>query len=168
MPDKRKVFVVSNLCTGCRTCEIACAVEHSQSKTLLGAISEELPPRYRIQVQAGDDLKLPLNCLHCEEPDCLFACKSGAVSKNPETGQVSVDMSRCVGCWMCVMVCPFGAAQPDHHRGKVIKCDLCEGRAGGPACVEACPTRALFYGTNEEFRAFIEEMKQIGIIGKSA
>ncbi len=168
MAANNKVYAISSLCTGCRTCEIACAVEHSRSKTLAGALFEELPPRYRIQVQSNGSLKLPINCLQCEEPDCLFACKSGAVSKDSETGQVRVDLSKCVGCWMCVMVCPFGTAQADHLRGKVVKCDLCEGREEGPACVEACPTRALFLGTLEEVEAFISEMKELGVIGKSA
>ena len=168
MEKLKKVFAISDLCTGCRTCEIACAVEHSQSKTLQGALTEELPPRFRIRVQSNGNLKLPVNCLHCEEPDCLFACKSGAVTKDAVTGQVRVNLAKCVGCWMCVMVCPFGTAQADHHRGKVVKCDLCEGRDHGPACVEACPTSALFFGTAEEVEKFIAEMKEIGVIAKSA
>lgn len=148
--EARKILAISSLCTGCRSCEIACAVAHSSTKSLEGAILELPLPRYSIVVQAGDGVVLPLACRHCVEPDCLFACKAGAVSKEPKTGQVKVDLEKCVGCWMCVMVCPFGAMLSDSMRGKVVKCDLCVGRSEGPACVGACPTKALVYGRLEE------------------
>ncbi|RJP74941.1 MAG: 4Fe-4S dicluster domain-containing protein [Candidatus Zixiibacteriota bacterium] len=143
--NHRKIFARADLCTGCRACEIACAVAHSQAGTLAGALFEDPPPRSRIRVEYAPGVKLPLNCRHCAEPDCLFACKAGAVSKDPQTGQVAVDLRQCVGCWMCVMVCPFGTVTADLDRGKANKCDLCAGRASGPACVEACPTKALEY-----------------------
>lgn len=168
MPKTRKIFAISRLCTACRSCEIACAVEHSQSKSLLGAILEAPLARYRIEIQWGGGVRLPLICRHCEEPDCLFACKAGAVSKDPETGQVKVDDDKCVGCWMCVMVCPFGAVLPDAQRGKAIKCDLCSDRKGGPACVEACPTGALIYGTAEEVEAYLKDIEQQKILIRSA
>ncbi|MCX6640450.1 MAG: 4Fe-4S dicluster domain-containing protein [bacterium] len=150
----RKIFAISELCTACRSCEIACAVAHSRSASLIGAILEVPLPRYRIEVQAGSTLNLPLNCRHCDEPECLFACKAGAVSKDEATGQVRVDLEKCVGCWMCVMICPYGAVIPDALIGKAAKCDLCENRAEGPACVTSCLTGALFYGTEEEFEEY--------------
>lgn len=160
MPGTKKIYAFASLCTGCRTCEIVCAVAHSISKTLISAITEIPAPRYRIEIQANQELKLPVNCRHCEEPDCLFACKAGAVSKEPQTGQVNVDLEKCVGCWMCVMVCPFGAVHPDHERGKAQKCDLCRDRENGPACVESCPTTALFFGTFEEAQRVYNERKK--------
>ncbi len=168
MSERRKIFAVIPLCTGCRTCEIACAVAHSQSGTPAGALFESPGLRYRIVVQSDGGRPLPLNCRQCEEPQCLFACKAGAVYIDESTDQVRVDLEKCVGCWMCVMVCPFGAALPDLERHKVVKCDLCSHRSEGPACVEACPTNALFYGTREEAEQFIERMKQAGVRGKIA
>jgi len=159
----KKVFAISDLCTGCRTCEIACAVAHSQSKTLEGAILEVPIPRYRIEVLMSGENRLPLNCRQCDEPDCLYACKAGAITKIPDTGKVKVDKNKCVGCWMCVMVCPFGAAHPDEDRHRVLKCGLCGKRENGPACVEACPTNALFFGTYEEFSGYLDKLKGEGI-----
>jgi len=156
MPQYKKIFAVASRCTGCKTCEIACAVAHSSSKTLFAAIFESPAPRHRIDVQSGSGVRLPVNCRQCSEPDCLFACKAGAVSRNPDNGQVTVNLDKCVGCWMCVMVCPFGAVVPDEPRGKALKCDLCVGRAEGPACVGACPTKALYYGTLAELEDFIK------------
>ncbi|TKJ36851.1 4Fe-4S ferredoxin [candidate division LCP-89 bacterium B3_LCP] len=168
MNDTKKIFAISGLCTGCRTCEVACAVAHSKSNTIWGAITELPAPRYRIEIQTVGEVKLPLNCRQCDEPDCLFACKAGAVSKDPEDGQVKLNLDKCVGCWMCVMVCPFGAVTPDEGSSKALKCDLCEGRSEGPACVSSCPTHALIYGTIDNARAYLKNLGNKGIVIKSA
>lgn len=42
------------------------------------------------------------------------------------------------------MACPYGAVRRNVTKGKIIKCDLCEGR-DMPACVEACPNGALVF-----------------------
>jgi anaerobic carbon-monoxide dehydrogenase iron sulfur subunit len=154
MGNLRKVYARTDLCTGCRSCEIACAVEHSASKELLSALYESPPPRHRMDVQYAHGVKLPLNCRHCAEPDCLFACKAGAITKDASSGEVQIDLRKCVGCWMCVMVCPFGAVAPDLDQAKAVKCDLCLGRTAGPSCVASCPTKALLYGDNPEFEAW--------------
>ena len=39
----KRVFIRTEWCTGCKTCKIACAVEHFRSKRLLAAMME-LPP----------------------------------------------------------------------------------------------------------------------------
>jgi Fe-S-cluster-containing hydrogenase component 2 len=38
------------------------------------------------------------------------------------------------------------------HREMAVKCDLCEGIAGGPACVRNCPTGAAIRVTPEYFQ----------------
>ena len=50
----------------------------------------------------------------------------------------------CIGCWSCVMACPYGAVQRNLKAKKANKCDLCPEREN-PACVDACPNRALVY-----------------------
>jgi carbon-monoxide dehydrogenase iron sulfur subunit len=85
-----------------------------------------------------------LSCRHCENPSCVTACISGALYKDEESGKTKYDESQCVGCWSCLMACPFGAIRRNPSKGKIIKCDLCEGR-DKPACVEACPNAALSY-----------------------
>ena len=63
--------------------------------------------------------------------------------RDPDTNAVHVDHEKCVGCWMCIMVCPFGAIQRGTVEKKVAsKCDLCVDREI-PACVENCPNEAL-------------------------
>ncbi|MCX6632267.1 MAG: 4Fe-4S dicluster domain-containing protein, partial [Candidatus Solibacter sp.] len=128
-------------CLACRGCELACSVAHSASGTLEAAIAEEFPPKRRVVVAGGTDGVEALRCEQCLEPLCAFACKSGALQRDPATGRVTLDDARCVACYMCLTVCPFGI-RPDRARDRVVRCDVCGDRPT-PACVEACPTGAL-------------------------
>jgi carbon-monoxide dehydrogenase iron sulfur subunit len=71
---------------------------------------------------------------------------NGCITKDAETGQMLHDQTRCVGCWMCVMVCPFGAIATggENERGLpiAIRCDLCEGEKE-TLCTMVCPTGAI-------------------------
>jgi carbon-monoxide dehydrogenase iron sulfur subunit len=152
----KQLFINIDKCLACRSCEIACAVAHSDSKDLFLAIHEEPKALPRMKVEKGSRLRtFPLQCRHCEEPYCIDACISGAISKDPETGLVISDEEKCVGCWMCVMVCPFGVIRPGgkaDKQGKIaLKCDLCQDE-DEPACVKACPTKAIFFGEPEDFK----------------
>ena len=155
----KRLFVDVERCLSCRSCEIACAVEHSNSKELFSSLKEEPKPRPRTKVERDTKLQtFPLQCRHCEEPYCIDACISGAVSKDPETGLVLLDEDKCVGCWMCVMVCPFGVIRPAKEKKIALRCDLCQDKEI-PACVAACPTRALFFGELEDFKKKLLERK---------
>jgi len=59
-----------------------------------------------------------------------------------ETGKVIHDSERCIGCWTCVMVCPFGALIVEKKGSTPMKCDLCP-ELEVPACVANCPNEAL-------------------------
>ncbi len=149
-------FTVIEKCLACKSCEIACAVEHSRSKTLAGALAETPRPRHRVRVEGAGAFSYPARCLHCEEAPCIAACPTGAMGRHPRTRAVLVDSGRCIGCWMCVMVCPFGAVAADPVARRPLKCDRCPDRVERglpPACVSACPTRALVFATPEEMAA---------------
>lgn len=154
----KKIFCDLTLCLGCKSCEISCAVEHSKSKELFKAINEPTKPTKRKKIEQSAAGPVPVSCKHCEEPLCVYACMSGAMYKDAATGQTKHDEDKCVGCWMCVMSCPFGAIHRKGAEGIVLKCDLCPDR-DTPACVEACPTGALFVGTREEFEKHVKEKK---------
>lgn len=128
-------------CLACRACELACAVAHSTGKTLAAAVAEPVPPTRRLSLaQIGGQLHM-LRCRQCREPLCVFSCKSGALQRDPGTGQVVLDEELCVGCWMCLMVCPDGV-RPDPCGQRVLRCDVCLTREVSP-CAAACPTGAL-------------------------
>jgi Fe-S-cluster-containing dehydrogenase component len=93
-------------------------------------------------------------CMHCNQPACASACLTKALLKTEE-GPVIWRASKCMGCRMCMVSCPFGVPkfEYDSANPKIVKCDLCWERleAGGkPACVEACPAGALTFGTRRE------------------
>ena len=150
MNQQKEIFVKVDRCVGCLSCMTACAVEHAKSKTLFGALSESPPPRSRIYVEwAAPDKKIPLVCRQCEDAPCMYACISGAITRNPD-GVVITDPDKCIGCWTCVMVCPYGMIGRHAEAKKAYRCDRCPDREL-PACVSACPTGALIFDTVPEF-----------------
>lgn len=152
----KRVYSIERLCLGCGLCTVACTTAHSKTGDTVKAYKYEDPrPVSRIRVE-GDNLdSIAVQCRHCDDPHCVAACITGAMTKDAETGLVSVDADRCIGCLTCVVACPFGCVDPGASGtgaaagNAVAKCDLCVRRANGadgaPACVEACPNRALVF-----------------------
>jgi len=142
----KRVFAKEEVCIGCRLCEIHCLVEHSKSKKIVKAFREEFPramPRVMVEEKGG--VSFAIQCRHCDEPYCAEACMTGALYKDEKTGAVLHDSDKCVGCWMCIMVCPFGAIQRDKQGKKIAsKCDLCPSKEI-PVCVVHCPNEALVF-----------------------
>lgn len=131
---KYRFQVIPSLCTGCRTCELACAFKHAK---------DQKPGRSRIYPLAhAKDKYVPVVCFQCDDPACVKSCMFGALSRNEETGAIDVDYERCVKCEACVAACPFGCALVDFEHDEIIKCDLCQ---GSPACAQFCPEAALRY-----------------------
>jgi carbon-monoxide dehydrogenase iron sulfur subunit len=139
----------------CRSCELACAVAHADTDDLVAAIEQGARPR--IFIEAAGRFAVPLQCRHCEDAPCARVCPSGALSRPSVDEPVLIDQERCIGCGFCVQACPFGVVRlapgPSGDKKAVIKCDLCVKRqAEGlqPACVAACPVKALSFAEVEE------------------
>jgi len=141
-------------CTGCHTCELMCAVAHSASKTLCGAIMETPRQKPRIHVKLIGKTSVPMQCRHCKDAPCISACPSDALTKpDGENGPVLLNLELCTGCNSCVPACPFGAIIPDPSGEKVQKCDQCiEGLKADeiPGCCSGCPTGALKFVTHDK------------------
>jgi len=141
----KRVYAKEEVCIGCRLCEIACAVEHSESKNVIRAYkAESKRPVPRNFVEEKGPLTFSVNCRHCDEPLCVAVCIAGAMVKDEKTGVVLHNEEKCAGCWSCVMACPFGVIRINPAEKRTVKCDLCAGRTM-PACVQACPNRAIVF-----------------------
>lgn len=144
-------------CIGCNTCSVSC-------KDRAG-LPDELD---LLRVERNESGKYPhvdmfyrvIHCFHCEDPPCLEACNSKAISKN-EDGFVLLDESKCNGCGSCSDVCPFESII--ELLGNIfMKCDGCYDevvKGLDPTCVRACLTRALSFKTLDEIESIdrIEE-----------
>ena len=154
----KTVFVNPERCIGCLQCEIACAVEHSRTKDETVAFLETPLPRKRVHVQAGPvpTFAFPNRCRHCDPAPCLGVCPTGAIFRDDANGLVLVDDTKCIGCAMCAVVCPFDvltfhpmAEGPGADVAVAVKCDGCVERVergAVPACVEVCKVEALVFG----------------------
>ncbi len=146
----KEVFVRLDRCMGCKSCEMACAVEHSKSKDLLRSVSEKPGPVRRVYVEMAEGQKIPLVCRHCEDAPCVAVCRTGAMSQDPRSGIVDRNEDSCVGCWMCAMICPYGVIGRHKEVRIAVKCDRCKSMEV-PACVRACPSKTLVFATQREF-----------------
>ena len=141
----RRVYVKEQVCIGCHLCEVYCQLQHAQSKDLIKAFKRESPrPLSRITIEERGSVSFSIRCQQCEEAPCVQACITGALNQDSDSGVVNVDEERCVGCWTCLLVCPFGAIRQDKEKNKILKCDLCR-EEEIPACVTNCPNEALVY-----------------------
>jgi anaerobic carbon-monoxide dehydrogenase iron sulfur subunit len=151
MKQPKEIFVRLDRCMGCHSCEMACAVAHSQSKRLYGALAETTLPKPRLYVEAvtADNKAVPILCRHCEDAPCMHACIAGAISRS-DAGVVATDKDKCIGCWTCVMVCPYGVIGRHMQELKAYRCDRCPDLET-PACVSACPSKALLYQSADDY-----------------
>lgn len=158
MKKKENVMIYANAqkCLGCHSCEMACAVSHGGDNGLFAAVRDQLPLHPRIKVVATGEVNIPMQCRQCDNAPCAMVCPTGACRQTD--GQVFINEANCVGCKLCVMVCPFGSITVRRteqqstwsvtNQGVAQKCDLCaswckENGKEHTACVEACPTKAI-------------------------
>ena len=116
----RRIIVEYEKCDGCKNCSAACMQAHRKTPGTIYDLDLTDPENEsRNYILKGDDgTYRPLFCRHCDEPECVMSCMSGALQKDPETGIVTYDETKCGSCFMCVMNCPFGVLEPDRMTKK--------------------------------------------------
>ena len=160
-------------CSGCKTCSVVCKVANNIPNDIIW--NRVLTEGGNAPDTAGgtwDNPEMqhwPVACQHCENPACTKVCPVGATWKDEQTGIVRQDYDKCIGCRMCLAACPYtgvrsfnweepayyadfalgDADAAKHEKHTVEKCIFCTQRVARgeqPACVESCPTRALYFG----------------------
>lgn len=176
--DERWAMVIdTKACVGCRKCVYSCMEENNIGRTSgftyiqvlempLG--SNELEHGTLDYVEGGkpDKWYLPIQCMHCAKPTCVYGCPVTATWREPD-GIVVIDYDKCIACRNCMVTCPYDArhfnwvepevpedeVNPDvplHDKESVVeKCTFCihKTRDGATtSCVEACPVGARTFG----------------------
>jgi len=143
-------------CIGCNKCVLACKNTYD--------LPPELPRRWQkpdglsarnwTSIVRVENRFVRKQCRHCQEPACASACPVAALKKQ-DSGAVTYDSGRCMGCRYCMLACPYGIPRYewDSPVPSIRKCILCHERLKEgelPACTEVCPTGATMSGTREE------------------
>ena len=128
----KKLAVIPERCSGCRMCELVCAIHHF-------GVNNPKKSAVRVLVTYPHPVvRMPIVCSQCKVPVCADACPAGALKRCD--GVVQLDADTCVSCMKCVEACPFGAIYAHQDVDQPIKCDMCGGR---PRCVDVCPKAAI-------------------------
>jgi formate dehydrogenase iron-sulfur subunit len=161
MNTQPAMLIDTTLCTGCQECVKACKEENHLEADRpwreQGAIDDLSATRFSTVLRRPNNHFVKQQCRHCLEPACVSACIVGAMQKSPE-GPVIYDGSLCMGCRYCMVACPFSIPRYDWDRAipYVRKCTLCYPRITQgklPACVQACPEKAVIFGDRAELLA---------------
>jgi formate dehydrogenase iron-sulfur subunit len=130
-------------CIGCKCCVVACNEQNGNPAEINWRRVGEIEGGWYPNAQR---FHLSMGCNHCLEPTCLAGSPVDAYSKDRKTGVVIHSADACIGCQYCTWNCSYGVPQYNPERGVVGKCDMCHDRLAEnrePACVGACPERAI-------------------------
>jgi len=159
-------YIDVSTCIGCKACEVACVEwnDHPFRETTFNDTYQTMPTTewnyYNLIKFAEDErdghlmwLMRKDQCMHCEDPGCLRACPADGAIIKYENRIVDFQQENCIGCGYCISGCPFDIPKFNPKTNKVYKCTLCSDRVGQglePACIKACPTGCLKFGTKSD------------------
>lgn len=166
-------------CIGCRGCSIACK---SENCTPPGMFWNDVVEQEFGTFPNVTKTYLPRPCMHCEEPECVRVCPTGASYKR-EDGLVLVDSDKCMGCRYCVIACPYQARSylgklkgyfgnnyltpyekvgyKKFQEGVAYKCTFCVHRIEKglkPACVANCMGNARYFGDLDDPNSEVSQL----------
>ncbi len=165
-----KLIDVSS-CIGCKACQVAC-MQWNDLRDEVGTNAgtydnpNDLTPQSwtvmrfaEVQPEKGnlEWLIRKDGCMHCEDPGCLKACPAPGAIVKYANGIVDFISENCIGCGNCVAGCPFDVPRISEKDSKAYKCTLCSDRVSvglEPACVKACPTGAIHFGSKEDMKEY--------------
>ncbi len=160
-------------CIGCKACEVACLEWNGlpYRETVFDNTYQTMPDTtwdfwnlIKFNEHTTEDGNLMWlmrkdQCMHCAEPGCLVACPADGAIVQYANGIVDFQQDKCIGCGYCIAGCPFNIPKFNSKTKKVFKCTLCSDRVGQglePACIKACPTGCLHFGTKDDMKVLAE------------
>jgi Fe-S-cluster-containing dehydrogenase component/CRP-like cAMP-binding protein len=96
-----------DMCVRCGNCSMACHQMHGRSRLLRRGVHVMRPVSMEPK-SSFQSLLSPSVCMHCQDPECLTGCPTGAIGRFPG-GQVDIDPKTCIGCGDCATQCPYNA-----------------------------------------------------------
>src|SRR5882762_9910871 len=151
-------------CIGCKACQVACMEWND--------LRDDIGTNVGVYDNPKGDLEWLIRkdgCMHCADPGCLKACPAPGAIVQYSNGIVDFHEENCIGCGYCITGCPFNIPRISKRDHKAYKCTLCSDRVAvglEPACIKACPTGALVFGTKEDRKQHaaerIEDLKSRG------
>jgi Fe-S-cluster-containing hydrogenase component 2 len=157
---KQVVVADPSLCIGCLACEVNCSTWHeSVGRSAEPRIRVMDTPQVSLRKEVSEYLPAragysPATCRQCPEPWCLPNCPTSGLRIDASTGNRYINEQQCIACGKCEVDCPVAwegtwarkgqqlsmkRVTYDPRKNVYAKCDLCQGRDGGPICVERCP-----------------------------
>lgn len=171
--DERAIVIDTSKCMGCRGCQVACkqwnqlpavATKNTGSyeNPPTGAADTFTKVAFKEEVIDGklNWLFRKEQCMHCTRATCVEMCPVDARAKD-EFGFTEVDREKCIGCGLCVSVCPFQVPYLDADR-KAKNCWFCLDRVLNgmtPACAKACPTGAIKFGKRADMLTYARDIR---------
>ena len=112
---------------------LACSLQH-EGQFRMGA------SRIHVYTWEREGFSVPMMCQQCDTASCMKVCPTGALHRTPGEMLIEFSKTKCIGCHMCTIACPFGNIVYDQVAGSPLKCDQC---GGNPSCAQFCPTHAI-------------------------
>jgi len=106
-----------DLCIRCGNCSMACHKVHGRSRLLRHGIHIARP--VKPNGRSIQHVLMPSVCLHCQDPECLTGCPTGAIARFAQ-GQIDIDPKTCIGCSDCATQCPYNAISMVPRKAAVI------------------------------------------------
>src|SRR5919109_1768260 len=183
LTEVAKLIDVSK-CIGCKACQVACLEwndmreEVGENRGVYDNPADLTPAMFTLmrytewENEETSNLEWLIRkdgCMHCADPGCLKACPSPGAIVQYSNGIVDFHEENCIGCGYCIAGCPFDIPRISQRDRKAYKCTLCSDRVAvglEPACIKACPTGALVFGTKEDMKLHaaerVEDLKARG------
>jgi formate dehydrogenase iron-sulfur subunit len=176
-----KLIDVSS-CIGCKACQVACSEWndirdevgncHGVYDNPMDLTAKSWTVMRFTEVEQNNKLEWLIRkdgCMHCADPGCLKACPAPGAIVQYSNGIVDFHQENCIGCGYCVTGCPFDVPRISKEDNKAYKCSLCSDRVAvnqAPACVKACPTGAIQFGSKEDMKDYaakrVTDLKERG------